>query len=115
MTGSAVRDHGEYEVDEEDAVIQPERYEDNEPGPANTFVQSQDEQDEEHETDEPGEEGPVQHRHPQDQSCLLQLTLHNTGLPEQTSEGDSDQRWSRFARRAVLAPALGAIFSLCHF
>ena len=73
MAGSAVGDHGEYEIDEQDAVVQPERDEDNEPGPTNPLVQPQHEQDEEHEADEPGEERPVQHRHLS--RCLLVLLL----------------------------------------
>ena len=73
MAGPAVGNHGEYEIDEQDAVVQPERDEDNEPGPTNPLVQPQHEQDEEHEADEPGEESPVQHRHLS--RCLLVLLL----------------------------------------
>ena len=64
VTGPTVGDHGEDEVDEQDAVVEPEGDEDYEPGPANSLVQSQDEEDEEHEADEPGEERPVEDGHP---------------------------------------------------
>ena len=65
--GPAVRDHGEDQLDEKYGVVQPERDENYEPAPSDSLVQPQCQQDEEHQTDEPGEQGPVEDCH----YCLL--------------------------------------------
>ena len=59
----AVGDHLEGEVDDEDAVVEPHRNEDDEPRPPRSLIEPEDEQYEEDEAHEPGAEGAVQHSH----------------------------------------------------
>ena len=63
MAVLTVADHVEDEVNEEHAVPEPQRDEDDEPRPPGPTVEAQNEQDKENEANEPSTEGSVQHGH----------------------------------------------------
>ena len=65
--------HREDEVDKEHGVIKPQGDEHDEPGPPDPLVQSECQEDEEHQADEPGEQGSVEDCHLDLQNCLLSL------------------------------------------
>ena len=63
MAGTAVGDHGEDQVDEEDEVIEPQGDEYDEPRPSDSLIESENQEYEEHQAYEPGEQSSVQYSH----------------------------------------------------